>query len=701
MSDVNKAIEKQELVKDSVCYMCTDHCPTKVHVRQGRATRIDMVDRQVADTCPRWRHQLDFVYHPERLKHPLKRVGERGAADFVPISWEQALDTTASKLQDLKAKYGAESVVFYISYTKEPRPHFHRLAHAFGSPNYCTESSNCFSATWLAAALTYGQDYGPLYLQSVTSDPATKCQLIWGSAIKDSLPRVWQEHLEARQRGVKLIVVDPRRTTIASMADLHLQLRPGTDGALALGLMNVIINHQLYDQEFVDKWTVGFDDLKKLAKEYPPDRVEQITGVPANKISAAAVLYATQKPAKLAFSPASTTHHSNGVQNHRAIILLPALTGNFEVLGGNRWHANRLPVNDITLHERIAKLPPGIGSDRFPIWTKLYREMQSNVIVDQIDSGQPYPIKAIFGAGLNTMYFPNYNRFLENLKNIDFLVVSEYFHTPATQFADIVLPIASWLERSMLIIGRGGYVSTPGYVRLVEPAIEPVGESWPEWKIFSELAKRLGLGHEFWDGDFERCLNHMLEPSGITVADLRKHPEGITYPMPLRPHKYYEKTGFQTPSGKVEISSSILADYGHEPLPAYKEPVESPMSTPVLARAFPLVLTSGARTVAFTHSQHRNITELRKIVPEPLAEINPIDAKPRGINAGDMLIVSSPRGSIRMKACVTDTILPGVIQIPHLWSGEANVNILVDDQNLDPLSGFAPFKSQLCQVSKG
>ena len=277
MSEAKNTTVEQEMVKDGICYMCTDHCPTKIHVRQGRATQIDMVDGKVADVCPRWKAQLDFVYHRDRLKYPLKHIGERGAGSFVRISWDEALDTVASKLQKSKAEYGAESVVFWISYTQEPRPYFHRLAHAFGSPNYCTESSNCFSATWLAATLTYGQDYGPLYEQGVTIDPASKCKLIWGSSVKDSLPEVWKEHLEARQNGLKLIVVDPRRTTIASMADIHLQLRPGTDGALALGMINVITNEQLYDKEFVGKWTVGFDDLKKLVQEYPPDRVEQIT----------------------------------------------------------------------------------------------------------------------------------------------------------------------------------------------------------------------------------------------------------------------------------------------------------------------------------------------------------------------------------------------------------------------------------------
>jgi anaerobic selenocysteine-containing dehydrogenase len=684
----------QEVIRNSVCYMCTAGCPVKVHVRDGKAIKIDIAEDKVA-YCPRWQAQLDFIYHPDRLQHPMKRTGSRGTDSFAPISWDEALDTIAANLQKVKDKFGPESVVFWIAYTKEPRPYFHRLVHAFGSPNYCTESSSCFSATWIASNLTYGAEYSTITAQSGPIEPETRCKLVWSAGVKASSPPVWQDNQAAAEKGLKLIVVDPRRTDLAAMADVHLQLRPGTDGALALGMMNVIINENLYDKDFTEQWTVGFDDLRKLVQQYPPQRVAEITWVPAAKIREAAVLYATQKPAKIHLSPNSTTHHANGVQNHRAVILLAAITGNFEVAGGNRFSTYALPItNDITLHERVADMPPGVGSQRFPIWTQRYREMQSNVIADQIESGAPYPIKALFSAGLDIQFFPNPGRLDENLKKLDFIAVSEYFPTAGTQLADIVLPIASWLERRMLFTESGELV------KLVEPAIEPVGESWPEWKIYSELAQRLGFGELFWDGDMEKCLNYRLEPLGITCDDLRQHPEGIKPPLPPRPEKGYEKAGFQTPSGKVEIASSTLAEHGLEPLPVYKEPPESPLSRPDLAESYPLVLTSGARVLAYTHSQFRNIAQLRRIMPEPLVDINPADAGPRGIKSGDAVTVSSPRGSIKMKANVTDSILAGVVSVPHQWPGEANVNAIIDDKNLDPISGFPPFKSQLCQVSK-
>jgi anaerobic selenocysteine-containing dehydrogenase len=682
-------------VKEGACYMCDLYCPTKIHVVKGEVVNVEMLDERVVDLCPRWRAQLDFVYHPERIKHPLKQVGERGSVKFKKISWDEALNTIAEKLLEIKAQDGAESVAFYIAYTKEPRPYFRRLVHAYGSPNYCTETSSCFSAGWLAMSLNFGFDYGNLLGNSRQIDPEGKCMIIWSSGVRQSSPHFWRDYIDAKQRGFKFIVVDPRRTQIASMADIHLQLRPGTDGALALGILNVIIDKGLYDKEFVEKWTIGFSDLVNLVQDYPPEKVEEITWVPAEKVRDAAIMFALNKPGKIRTSPGATIHHQNGVQNTRAIFLIPAITGNWEVPGGNRASPVKPPTNSITLQELVPTLAQGIGADRFPIFTEWFEEMQANAIVDQINTGKPYPLKALIAAGLNLQFFPNTQRLSDTLKKLDLIVNIDYFNTPATKISDIVLPISSWLERHILVIKPGGHI------RLVEPAIEPIGETWPEWKIYSELAKRLGFGDLFWEGDIEKCFNYILEPTGLTAEKLRNHPAGITYPVPVREPRHYEKAGFETQSGKIEIWSSALEKNGYEPLPVYKEPVESPLSRPDLAKNYPLVLTTGARTINFTHSQYRNIERLRKNVPEPLLEINSADAGPRNIQSGEMVYVTSPRGKVRVKANVTDAILAGVVHLPHHWPDETNANILCDDAHLDPISGFPAFKSQLCQVTKG
>lgn len=597
---VSKARPDKETVKQTVCYMCHESHPVKVHILDGKAVDIEMLNPNVKNTCPRWKAQMDFIYHPDRLLYPLKRTGGRGESSFTRISWDEGLDTTANELKKIKDKYGPESVVFWVCYAKEPRPFYHRLVHAFGSPNYCLESSNCMTAAEVASQLTYGHDYVSFTAQSMKSDPASKCKMVWSSSIRNSFPENWQDHMEARSHGLKLIVVDPRITKLASMADIHLQLRPGTDGALALGMMNIIVGEGLYDRDFVKKWTAGFEGLLELVREYPPERVAQITWVPADKITKAAIMYATEKPAKIGLSPSAVTHTSNGVQNQRAIILLPALTGNLAVPGGNRCAPSPLPMADITLHDRVATMPAGLGSDRFPIWTRMTRQMQTNVLSDRIESGVPYPIKALFSAGMHLACFPNTNRFVENIRKLDFIVVTEFFLTPGTEYADIVLPVSSWWERNMLIVPP----YAPGIAKITEPVIEPLGETWPEWKIISELAKRLGLGDEFWNGDLNQCLSQVFKPSGLTPEEITRHPEGEPFVSAPKPTRNYETEGFRTPSGKVEIASSILARHGYDPLPVYREPAESPVSRPDLAKDFPLVLTTGVRQLPYTADIH-------------------------------------------------------------------------------------------------
>lgn len=686
--------ENGEKVSHGACYMCDMYCATKIHVKDGKAVQIDMLDDKIRNLCPRWRSQLEMVYSPDRIMSPLRRTGERGEGKFEEISWDEALGAIAEKLKDLKQDYGAKATAFYIAYTKEPRPYFRRLTYLYGSPNYCTETSSCFSASWLAASLNFGQDYGYFLPDSRFISPATKSKIIWSSSVRQSAPHFWQDYLDAIDRGMKLIVVDPRETPIASKADIHLQLRPGTDGALALAMMNVIINEGLYDKKFVADWTVGFDELKEYVQGYTPEKGEEITWVPASKIIEAALMFAQNTPGKIHTSPGATIHHQNGVQNTRAIYLLAALIGNIEVEGGNRKTIDRAPVKDISLRDRMDEMGAGLGSEEFPLFTSMFKETQSNALVKQINSEKPYPIKALIGAGLNVQFFANQTHLVDTLSKLELVVDIDYFHTPATAISDIVLPISTWLERSTLICKPGGLV------KLVEPAIKPVGNTMPEWQIYAELAKKLGFGDQYWDGDVYKCYEEILTPTGITVEELRANPEGLKHPVERRPERHYLANGFKTPSGKVEIVSSTLSDHGYDALPIYREPVESPISTPERFEKYPLVLTTGARKIMYTHSQHRGLPGLRKLMPEPLLELNTKDAKARGISNGDMVRVTSMRGEAQLRARVTDKILKGVAQMPHHWAPPANANVLSDDEHLDPISGFPAFKSLLCQVEK-
>lgn len=675
-------------VKQTVCQMCSYSCPGKAYVSAtGKIERID------GDFCKRGRHQLDLLYNKERLLHPMIREG----GNLRQATWDEALDRIADKLNQIKEKYGPESVVFFAGYPKEGRPYLQRLSYLFGSPHYMTEESFCFSATMIAASLNYGTQYGAFFLTGRTGFVDTKCYLCWASNPGISIPpAAYAQFLEAREGGMKLVVVDSRRTEIAAQADLHLQPRPGTDGALALAFMHVIFKEKLYDRDFVENWTIGFEDLRQYVEEYSPQRVAEITGVRAEKIIMAAKMYAQDHPSKLQTSGCSTVHTTNGVQNHRAILMLPALTGNLDVPGGNCMQNPRAKTNSITLYdERISSLKPQSGEDKYPIWFKYYQEGQSNAIIDQILLEKPNPIKAIISVGTNLGIWPNTSRVKKAFDKLEFFSAIDYFQTPTTDKADVVLPSATWLERGALMSKPGGTLM------LREPVIEPRGEAWPDWKFAFELGKRLGLGTDLWDGDFDACVNYMLEPTGLTVEELRQQPEGIQLPVNERGPRCYETLGFSTPSGKVELYSSILEEHGHDPLPVYKEPAESPINTSETAQQYPLVLTTGGRSRGFTHSQFHKVAELKKLMPELLVQINSEDAANRGISAGDEVLIQSKRGQMPAIADVTDIVKPGVVHIYHGWQEEDfkfNANQLTDDQEHDPISAYPSFKSSLCDV---
>ena len=687
--ELSKSRDEGMTRKLTVCQMCSYSCPGEAYVNaEGRLVRLD------GDFCRRGQHQLDLLYNENRLKHPVVR--ENG--EFRKASWDEALERIAENLIRIRNEHGPESVIFFAGYPKEGRPYFQRLSYLFGSPHYMTEESFCFSATHIAASLNYGTEYGFFYLSGRTGFVDTKCYLCWASNPGVSIPPSnYSQFVAARKNGMKLVVVDTRRTEMAELADLHLQPRPGTDGALALGFMHVIINHGSYDKEFVEKWTVGFEGLRTLAQSYPPERVSEITAVPAEDIVEAARMYAADKPSKLQTSSCSTVQTTNGVQNHRAILLLPALTGNLDVPGGNCMPDPKAKTKSITLFNDLTPtLKPQSGAGKYPVWFKYYQEGQANEIIEQILTDKPYPIKAMVSLAANIGIWPNTSRVKAAIDKLEFFSAIDYFQTPTTDKADVVLPSATWLERSALMAKPGGIMF------LREPTVEPLHEAWPDWKFAMELGKKLGLGDQMWNGDFDACVNEMLEPTGLTVDELRQSPEGIRAPATERGPKCYEKMGFSTPSGKVEFSSSVLAENGYDPFPIYQEPAESPVSAPEVSKEFPMVLTTGGRHKAFTHSQFHSVPKLKKLMPDLLVQISVEDAAARGISSGDSVTVRSKRGQIPAKADVVDLMKPGVVHVYHGWQEDDfkfNANQLTDDGVHDPISAFPAFKTTLCEVS--
>ena len=472
-SEKNLTVGNGVEVRKTICSICNplSHCGLDAHVKDGRVIRVEGTRENPHNggtLCPKGAASRQYIYHADRIKTPLVRRGPRGSDQFEPVSWDEALDTIASRLMGFKKSHGPESVIFYAGYSKWMRPFLKRLALGFGSPNYCTESSCCSAAAVLGARLNYGY-FGPPEIEK------TKTLLVWSSNPFYSNTSKARKLVEARERGMRIIEVGPLVTPFTAYADIHLRIRPGTSGALALALANVIISENLYDREFVENWTVGFDRYKAYAGEFPPEVAEEITGVPAELILRAAKLYAGNGPAGLLTGPNATVHHTNGVQNHRAITALIGLTGNFDREGGNYVVPPSYLYVGNGLRTRQSKfehcrpwdrMPPRIGQDRYPVWCKMVHEAQAMHLPFQIQSQQPYPIKALLAFGLNHRMWPGSDFMKQSLEKLDFLVDVDLFMTDSARLADVVLPGMQFFRTKRAEV-------LPGTIRDLDPTCYP------------------------------------------------------------------------------------------------------------------------------------------------------------------------------------------------------------------------------------
>jgi anaerobic selenocysteine-containing dehydrogenase len=711
MTRISEALEKTNIkvpgietgieVRKTFCDICSPntHCGINAYVKDGIVVKVEGTKEHPhsrGTLCAKGSASRQYIYHKDRLRTPLRRKGKRGSGEFEPISWGEALDTISDRLLRIKQENGPESVVFYVGFTKWMRPFLKRLAHSFGSPNYCTESSTCQMATMVAAALTYGYCGGPDIKNA-------QCLLVWSRNLFHSNTPDAARVLDARARGLKIIDVGPLLTPLTAHADIHLRLRPGTSGALALGMAHVIIEEGLYDRDFVEKWTLGFEKYRNYAKGFTPEVTEGITGVSAELIVKAAKMYATTKPAALLTSASPTTHHTNGVQNHRAIISLIGLTGNFEQPGGNLyapWTWNHVSAGAVTREEEYQQPRPWkemasrVGQALHPIWCKTIDEAQAMRVPFQIQSCKPYPLRAIVAFGMRYRMWPGSDFMADSLKKLDFMVNVDLFMTETSTFADIVLPACSSFERSELKFW------VENYVMWTQPVIEPLGQSRSDTDIIFDLARCIAPDDDLMQKGYEANVNWILEPAGLTVEELKKHPGGCYLKDVRKPtSRKYELQGFPTPSGKMEFVSTLLKQAGLNPLPFYQEPRLSPRSAPQVAEQFPLVLTTGARLAMYQHSRTFRLGWTNSLRPEASVDINPQDAQARSIGAGDWVYLSTQRGSIKVRANLTEVVPPGVVSIYHAWP-DADVNLLIDPDYLDPISGFPGFKALLCEVRK-
>lgn len=668
----------------TTCGLCSIGCGIIAHVENGRVIRAEGDKDNLlneGELCPRGLALLEYLYHPDRLKHPIKRLGKRGEGKWQTIGWDEALDTVANGLTKAKDKYGPESVAFIRGVFKGgyQGEYIARFANVFGSPNSTDMENVCFVPRINGSRITYGFYAIPDF------DHPPACIVLWGKNPAKTLHHVHRRMMRAIECGAKLVVISSTKIEDVDRDYLWLKPRPGSDLALALGIMNVIINDNLYDRNFVETWTVGFKELKSHVQEYPPEKVADITWVPTDMIRQAARLYATSKPACIQWGNA-IDHGINSFQTSRALCILRAITNNLEIPGGDlQWSQPPLMPRRSEGIRLFEKLPPEIEKRRLadedkPLPAASFAIPQ--VIINAMQSGKPYPVKTAYIQGCNPLLtYPNAQHVYDALISLDFLAVTDIFLTPTAALADIVLPAATRLEFNGIMVPP---YSSP--VALAQKKITRIGECRSDYEILRDIARRLGLSEYFWDTE-EQCLDFILAPAGITFKEFRK----IDVLKGNKLYRTYLSKGFATPSGKVEIYSKQLKEWGFDPLPIYYEHPETAAAFSDPANEYPLVFTS-RKLGCYRHTENRQISSLRGSHPEPVTYINPETAKKSSIADGDQIYIVTRRGKIRQRASFSSYIDPRVIAVDYGWwfpeDGptdlygwkKSNINILTDDK---------------------
>lgn len=677
----------------------------------------------------------EFHYHPDRLNNPLKRVGARGEGKWERITWDQALDEIAQGLAKIKEQSGAEAVCMVEGDTHTDRWAGMRFLNLFGSPNHINPAVIDLFNKLLAHWVTYGcASFGDVI------PGVTKCMVNWGGNPVVTRRGKWRVWSAAKRKGAKLISIDPRYTETVKASDLWLQIRPGTDCALALAWLNVIINEERYDKEFVEKYTVGFDRIKECVKEFTPEKAAEITWIPKEKILESARMYSASQPTSLlTVGLAPDQIGRNMLQLGRSQCILRAITGNLDIEGGEIL----APVRKSELQVRLdgemelnEKLPAEqrakqLGAEKFRLQAlpgyelcQRYTEghpyaytLSANAmamahwptVLRAILKGEPYPVKAIVAQATNPLlWFSNSRLVYQGLKALDLLVVMDYFMTPTAMLADYVLPATDWLERPVFV-GKSLWNVVYGGRR----SLKPEAERRDDYELWKGLGVRLGQAEYWWD-TLEEAYSYRVEPAGYdSYEEFVGKKRAI-----VGSHKYrkYVHDIFATPSGKVELFSSMLEELGYNPLPQYEEPFESPLSTPELAEEYPYILITGGKVRAFYHSEFRQIISARRKHPDPLVQIHPDTAQELSITDGDWIAIETPVGSIKQRAKVDPGIHPKVIHAEHGWwfpedpgpepslygVWKSNINAVIDDDpdKCDPACGSWPYRAMLCKIHK-
>jgi len=702
-------------VVPSTCWECSVCCGSLLMVADGRVTNVapnpHNPHSKGAFCIKGIRGALGLTYGPSRIVHPLRRAGPRGSGQWTQISWDEALDEMADRLAAVRAQHGPLAIAGAVS-----GAYFSRglivalLMRSLGSPNWMINQDLCGGCRAVSARAT------GLNITSGEDVAHARTILIVGRNSYAADPVQWAAIKQAKARGARVVVIDPKRIPACDLADLWLRPRPGTDAAVALAMMQVMIARDLYDRAFVDRWCHGFAELTQRVAAYSPAVAAQLTGVPADAITAAALLYA-DGPSTFV-SGHGIDAFSAGVQTYRAFHCLVAIGGNVDRLGGNRrvkpprGFSSYLEV----LHRPAFRLPreveeQTIGAAQFPLWAgpKGWQTACHNPsVISAILTGQPYPVRAMYVSGVNILVtYPDTARTKEALRALDFLVVATHDMTPTAEMADIVLPKTTALEEEEVSFAPAGPA-----VLYTRAAVSPRGEARCDLDIavalVDRLARRGALTQNFLPWRDQRAFNtFILGDSGISLEELQR--EGYVQ-VPYRPGNLTQAP-FATRTGKVELLSEAMREAGLDPLPAYVPPARE--MRPAAVRAdYPLILLTGDREKSYHHSRFRDQTWATKVSPDPILLIHPETARALSVADGEWVIVDLPDGpgACRLRAKISDRTPPGVVSTGMGWwrpdsgapdHGALDINInaaLPYDGQWDPASGSVDTRGLLCRV---
>jgi thiosulfate reductase/polysulfide reductase chain A len=695
----------------STCWECSAYCSSLITVNDaGRVSRImpnPDAPSKGAFCVKGMRGLPEWTYNPNRLLHPMRRVGERGAGAWERISWDAALDEMADQMAAIRTQHGARALVGAVSGAAFSRgPIMALLMRSLGSPNWMINQDLCggcraVSDKVTGLAITNGDDI-----------EHANTILVVGRNPVAADPVQWLAIKRAKQRGAKLVVVDPFRTPAAELADLWLAPRPGSDAAVALGMIQVMIAERLYDAAFVERWCHGFEALADRAAQFPPERAAALSGVPAEQIVQAARLYANG-PACFV-SGHGIDAASNGVQTFRAYHCLVAISGNVDRLGGNR--RSKRPAGFTTymdlLHDKRHRLPTEvehqtIGAERFPLWAGpqgWQTACHNSSVLDAMLTGDPYPVRGAYVSGVNVaVMYPDTRRTLAALRGLDFLCVAAHTMTPTAAVADIVLPKTTTLEEEEVSLNQAG----PS-VTYTAPAIAPEGEARCDLTIAVGLLDRLrergAVTAELMPWRTKREFNLALIGDSDIPFETLQRDSFAQFPYTLGD---FEKEPFRTPSGRLELYSNTLASLGLDPLPDYAPPPTNPRPAD-----YPLILQTGQREKSYHHSRFREQAWARKVSPDPLVHVHPNTAAEYGLQDHDWVLVEAAggKGACRLRVAVSDRTQPGVLSTgigwwrpeaagPEFGALDINVNAALSYQGaMDPATGSVDTGAIPCRV---